>query len=601
MWTRGAIWTLPWILLSCSTAEQPNTLQADAQSFLDGYTEEALRLYSESAEAEWASNTRILEGDDTNLKRTEAANRARAEFTGSPEIIEKARSFLERKAELEPLVVRQLEAVLYQAGNNPQTVSGLVNERITAEALQTERLFGFDYRIDGESVSTNDIDGRLRESRDLDHRLAVWEASKAVGASLKEGLVKLVELRNKTVQALGYDDYFQYQVSDYDMTVDEMMALNQGFVEELWPLYRELHTWARHELAARYGAQVPELIPAHWLPNRWGQDWSTMVTVEGIDLGAALVEKSAEWVVQEAEDFYVSLGFDALPQTFWEKSSLYPLPPDAVYKKNNHASAWHMDLDKDVRSLMSVEPTDRWWMTTHHELGHIYYYMAYSRPEVPPLLRSGANRAFHEAIGYQLGLASMQKAFLQAKGMIDPEVNVDEIQALLKEALDQVVFMPWSAGVMTFFERDLYAGLSPEEYNHRWWDYVRRFQGIVPPSERDERLCDAATKTHINDDAAQYYDYALSYVILHQLHAHVAREILSQDPRNTNYYGRKDVGDFLGSLLQLGATRDWREVMREYAGGEISAGPMLDYYAPLMDWLKEQNAGREHALPEMPG
>ncbi len=175
---------------------------------------------------------------------------------------------------------------------------------------------------------------------------------------------------------------------------------------------------------------------------------------------------------------------------------------------------------------------------------------------------------------------------------------MDEIEALLKEALDQVAYMPWAAGVMTFFERDLYAGLPPEEYNARWWEYVKRFQGIEPPGERDESFCDAATKTHINDDAAQYYDYALSYVILHQLHAHVAREILGQDPRNTNYFGREDVGDFLGGLLELGATQDWREVMEDYAGGEISAAPMLDYYSPLLTWLREQNEGRTYTLPD---
>ena len=69
----------------------------------------------------------------------------------------------------------------------------------------------------------------------------------------------------------------------------------------------------------------------------------------------------------------------------------YGCHADAEYMKNNHASAWHLDLADDVRSLMSVEPNDRWWMTVHHELGHIFYYQAYSRPEVPPLLRRGAN------------------------------------------------------------------------------------------------------------------------------------------------------------------------------------------------------------------
>ena len=496
--------------------------------------------------------------------------------------------------------MRQLEAVLYEAANNPQTIPELVARRIAAEAKQVEDLYGFDFQVGGESVSANQIDDALVELTDVAERLAWWEGSKEVGIGLKDGLAELVELRNQTVQALGYKDYFDYQVSDYGMTVDEMVALNRNFIDEVWPLYRELHTWARHELAERYGEEVPELLPAHWLPNRWGQDWVEMITVEGLDLDAALADKEPEWIVQQAEEFYVSLGFDPLPPVFWERSSLYPLPDDADYKKNSHASAWHLNYSDDVRSLMSVQANARWWNTTHHELGHIYYYMSYSRPEVPVLLRGGANRAFHEGIGTLLGKAAMQKPFLVARGLIDGDAETDEARALLKEALDEIVFLPFSAGTMTHFERDLYSGLSKDEYNARWWKYVEGFQGIAPPSERGEEYCDAATKTHINNDAAQYYDYAISHIVLHQFHDHVSREILGEDPRATNYYGRKDAGEFLAGILELGATRDWREVMREKLGEELSAAPMLEYYAPLMDYLKEQNAGRQHALPKSP-
>ncbi len=308
-----------------------------------------------------------------------------------------------------------------------------------------------------------------------------------MGPGLKKGLANLVRLRNNTVRALGYDDYFQYQVSDYGMTVTEMMDLMHQLLHELRPLYREIHTWARYELAERYGKPVPRLLPAHWLPNRWGQSWAALVTVEGLDVDAVLKPKTPEWIVEQAENFYVSLGFEALPASFYEKSSLYPLAEGATYKKNNHASAWHMDLGQDVRSLMSVEPNARWYETTHHELGHIYYYLSYSHPECPPLLRGGANRAFHEAIGSLLGMVSMHKAFLQARGLIPGDAQSDETQSLFKEALDFVVFNPFSAGTMTFFEHDLYATELPiDEYNERWWEYVRRFQGIAPPSERGE-------------------------------------------------------------------------------------------------------------------
>lgn len=322
-----------------------------------------------------------------------------------------------------------------------------------------------------------------------------------------------------------------------------------------------------------------------------------MITVQGLDLDGALKEKSAEWLMQQGERFYESIGFTALPRSFWEKSSLYPLPEGTPYKKNNHASAWHMDLENDVRCLMSVVPNAEWYETVHHELGHIYYYIAYTNPNVPPLLREGANRAFHEAVGSLLGLAAMQKPFIAHLGLVDATVQTDDMQTLLKEALNYIVFIPWSAGVMTEFEHDLYSNNLPKDrFNQRWWELKKQYQGIVPPGERSEAYCDAASKTHISNDAAQYYDYALSYVTLFQLHDHIATQILKQDPRATNYYGSKAAGEFLAGILEKGASVDWRTLMREELGEELSATPMLNYFAPLMDYLKKINQGRKYTL-----
>jgi peptidyl-dipeptidase A len=587
------------LLAVISLAACSQSPRDEATAFLSGYNDQYQKLYYESSKAEWQSNTRIVEGDTTNAYRTRMANEALAAFTGSTENIETARRLLRDRDRLSDLTVRQLEKVLYLAADNPQTVPDLVKARIKAEALQTEKLFGYDFKIGGRSVSTNDIDEILKTETNLDKREEAWDESKKVGAELKDGLVELRRLRNTTVQALGYDDYFSYQVSDYGMTSDEMLDLNRRLVRELRPLYRELHTYIRYTLADRYGEPVPDLIPAHWLPNRWGQDWTALVSVKGLDLDAELSKKQPEWLVKQAERFYRSLGFEALPETFWTKSDLYPLPAGAEYKKNNHASAWHMDLADDVRSLMSVVPNAEWYETTHHELGHIYYFIEYSNPDVPIVLREGANRAFHEAIGSLMGLAAMQKPFLQDIGVFPEGAQTDQIQMLLKEALDYVVFIPWSAGVMTEFEHALYADeLPPDQFNARWWELKRRYQGIAPPSPRGEEYCDAASKTHINDDAAQYYDYALSYALLFQFHDHIARDILKQDPHATDYYGSQEVGRFLSSVLRPGASRDWRQLMQETLGEGMSADAMLRYFEPLMAWLKEQNRGRTYTLPE---
>ncbi len=582
------------VLLACSPEVQ---LQKDAESFLQSYSKKYQQLYYASARAEWKANTYIVEGDTATENRVQRANEALAAFTGSRENIAAARRFLENKEHLTPLQLKQFQAILYEAANNPQTVADVVKERIKAERGQNKTLFGFNFKIDDRVVSANDIDLILGSETDLNKRLKAWEASKEVGRELKQGLSRLQELRNKTVQALGYNDYFSYQVSDYGMSTDEMMAMNKRFIREIWPLYRELHTYARYALAEKYGRPVPDYLPAHWLPNRWGQDWSSLVQVKGIDLDGVLEEKGAEWLVRQAERFYVSLGFPELPASFYEKSSLYPAPPGAPYKKNNHASAWHLDLDKDIRSLMSVIPTAEWYETTHHELGHIYYYISYSNPNVPLLLRGGANRAFHEAIGSMMGLAAMQKPFLEGLELIPRGTQTDKMQSLLKEALNYIVFIPWSAGVMTGFEKELYVDNLPSgDYNKLWWQLKKRYQGIVPPAERGGEFCDAASKTHINNDAAQYYDYALSYIILFQIHNHIAKNILHQEPQATNYYGNKEVGRFLSGILSAGATVDWRLLMRDALGEEISAKAMLDYFAPLMDWLKEQNKGRTYTL-----
>lgn len=584
------------LLASCA-----KDVEKDAQAFVDTYTQEAVRLGLAVSEAEWASNTRIVDGDTTNAHNSKVAKEAYAAFSGNTANIEQAQKFLESRDKLSPLLVRQLELILYDAGNNPQSVADLVKKRIKVETEQVEKLYGFDFQLDGKSVTTNDIDDILKEDVDLDKRLAAWEQSKEVGRNLRAGLTEMQTLRNQTVQALGYSDYFDYQVSDYGMTTQVLTALTDNMIREVWPLYRELHTWTRYELAKKYGvAEVPDMIPAHWLPNRWGQDWSPMVKVEGLDLDSKLKEKDAEWLVKQAESFYVSLGFQALPQTFYEKSSLYPVPEGETYKKNNHASAWHFDYDKDVRCLMSVVPNAEWYETSHHELGHVYYYISYSTPQVPILLRRGANRAYHEAVGSMLGLAAMQKPFIEAIGLFPEGQETDQIQTLLKEALNYIVFIPWSAGVMTQFEHSLYAeNLPADQYNAKWWELVQKYQGIVPPGPRPADGCDAATKTHINDDAAQYYDYAMSYVLLFHLHDHIARNILKQDPRATNYYGSKEVGAFLTSILSPGGTRDWRELTREATGSDVSAQAMLRYFEPLTAYLQEQNQGRTHTLPEI--
>ena len=421
---KTAISMLLLVFISCS---QESDLKKEAQAYLDAYNKEFQKHLYESNKGEWALNTRIVEGDTVTSKIAQDAQQQYANFVGSKENIETANKFLKTKDELTDPQVRQLNRILFLAGSNPETAGKIVKEKIEADTKQIELLYGFDYKLDGKSISTNEIDKLLNTETDLNERLKIWETSKEVGKGLKGGLVNLQNLRNKTVQALGYDDFFAYQVSEYGMTVDEMREVCQSMITDIWPLYRELHTWARYTLADKYNTEVPDLLPAHWLPNRWGQDWQGIIKSDGLNIDEKLREYSSEWIVKKGEEFYVSLGFPELPLSFWDLSSLYPAPPDADYKKNNHASAWHMDNDKDVRSLMSIIPNTRWWSTSLHELGHIYYYISYSNPNVPIILREGANRGYHEAVGSLIGLASLQTPLLKQMGLLPEDFEIEKI------------------------------------------------------------------------------------------------------------------------------------------------------------------------------
>jgi peptidyl-dipeptidase A len=171
------------------------------------------------------------------------------------------------------------------------------------------------------------------------------------------------------------------------------------------------------------------------------------------------------------------------------------------------------------------------------------------------------------------------------------------MKTLLKEALNYIVFIPWSSGVMTEFEYELYSKNLPKaEFNKKWWELKKKYQGIVPPAKRGENFCDSASKTHINNDAGQYYDYALSFVLFFQFHKHIAEKILKQDPRDTNYYGSKKAGRFIQGILKVGASVDWRPFTREKLGEDLNAKAMLDYFKPLMEYLKKENKERKYTL-----
>ena len=578
------------IAASSFAAESPSPVQERADRFLALTNAGYQALYRVNSEAQWNAVTDVTPQHDAAV---EATGKAYAAFNGNPAIIKEAQDLLTDKAELNPLTVRELNQALLNAAEGPMTNPLLTNLRVAAETKQASLLNSFQFKFKGKPITANQIDDLLSSSTDLAERKAVWEASKESGPALKDNLMRLRDLRNGVAGELNYPNYFALEVASYGLTTDEMLKMQDDFMRELRPLYLQLHTWAKYKLAEKFHQPVPKKIPAHWINNRWAQNWTGMIEAANID--PYFKGKTAEWIAKTAENFYTGLGFPPLSQSFWVKSDLYPVPPGNPRKKNTHASCWHIDLEHDIRSLQSIEPNSEWFFTAHHELGHGHYFAAYTRPEVPPLLRIGAAPGFHEGIGELISLASSQVPYLQTRGILPADFKADKTAFLLDDALARSVpFIFFASGTMTHWESDIYAHqLDPDEWNARWWKYVSEMQGVEPPSPRGEEWADYATKTHINDTPAYYYNYAVATVLKFQLHDYIARNILHQPAQSCNYADNKQVGTWLNNILKKGGTEDWRKVLKDATGEDLSTRAMVDYFQPLMAWLEEQNKGRQ--------
>src|ERR1041385_4167774 len=350
---KSSFFLLLLLLQSSAFAETKSPIQERADRFLALANAGYQALYRVNSEAQWLAVTDVTPEHDA---AAEAAGKAYAAFNGNPTIINQTRELLAHEKELTELTVRQLKQLLLNAAEGPMTNPDLVAKRVAAETKQASILNSFKFKLNDQPITANQIDDKLEKSGDLAERKAVWETSKQSGPALKPNLVVLRDLRNGVAKEMKYPDYFALEVANYGMTTDEMLKMLEDWMSTLRPLYLQLHTWAKYKLAEKYHQPVPKKIPAHWINNRWAQEWDGLVDAANLD--KYFEGRTPEWVIKTAEQFYTGLGFSPLPQSFWEKSDLYPVPPDSKRKKNTHAYCYHIDLENDIRSLQSIEPNE---------------------------------------------------------------------------------------------------------------------------------------------------------------------------------------------------------------------------------------------------
>src|SRR5215471_6943167 len=281
------------VIGSPAFAATKSPIQERADRFLALANAGYQAVFRVNAEAQWTAVTDVTPVHDA---AAEATGKAFAAFNGNPAIITEARDLLTREKELMPITVRQLKQLLLYAAETPMTNPDLVTKRVEAETKQASILNSFEFKLNGQKITANDIDNKLEKSTDLAERKAVWEASKEIGPALKPNLVVLRDLRNGVAKEMKYPDYFSLQVASYGMTTEEILKMLDDWTATMRPLYLQLHTWAKYKLAEKFHQPVPKKIPAHWIGNRWAQEWPGLVEAANID--KYFEGRQPEWIIK---------------------------------------------------------------------------------------------------------------------------------------------------------------------------------------------------------------------------------------------------------------------------------------------------------------
>lgn len=567
---------------------------ADAEKFIQEAEKRYLAAAIKDGRASWIQSTYIT--DDSEIIAAEARDALTATIK---ELAEEARKF--DGLTLPEDVARKLK-LLKLATPLPAPGNPAEREELTKLVIGMESAYGKGkFCPDGDQSkcqSLGDLEKILAQNRNPEELKKAWAGWRTVSPSYRKDYVRFVELANKGAAEMGFKDLGAMWRSNYDMEPDAFAAEMERLWQQVKPLYDSLHTYTRNKLRQKYGdAVVPATgpIPAHLLGNMWSQQWGNIYDIlkpptagAGYDLTGILVARKTDplQMVRYGEKFFTSLGFDPLPQTFWQRSMFVkPQDRDVVC----HASAWDIDSQKDVRLKMCININEEDFSTIHHELGHNYYQMAYA-PQ-PPLFQGSANDGFHEAIGDTIAL-SVTPEYLKQIGMIDkvPDESAD-IDLLLRMALEKVSFLPFGYLVDQWRWKVFSGEVSPGDYNKSWWELREKYQGVSAPVGRSESDFDAGAKYHVAANVP-YSRYFIAHILQFQFHRALCREAGYKGPLNRcSIYGNKQVGEKLQKMLAMGLSRPWPEALKAMTGEDkMDATAILDYFAPLKKWLDTENS-----------
>ena len=603
-----------------------------ADQFVARVNDEFRKVYPELNAAQWISSTYI--NDDSQLLTARANERFLTQLNGW---IDQSRKFEGQK--MSPETARAIKLMKLSVAMPPPKDPKKLEE-LTQIATRMEGMYGSGEYCEGEGDARKcrqlgDLEDVLRNEKgeySYEDQLDAWQGWHTISQPMRKDYTRFVELVNTGAKDMGFADTGELWRSGYDMAPAEIAAETDRLWLQVKPLYEQLHCYTRTQLEKKYGDKghvAGGMLPAHLMGNMWQQDWGNLWPIvqpysdeqagnlditgtlkkardakevadlnkfkgdpspeERADIERAADLDAAKRMTERAQDFYTSLGMPKLPESYWQKTQfIKPRDRDVVC----HASAWDINMEGDVRTKMCIKPNEEDFTTIYHELGHVYYYLAYN--DLPPIFQQGAHDGFHEAIGDTIVLA-MTPQYLQSIGLVGAQQPSKEalINAQMRMALAKVSFLPFGLMIDRWRWGVFDGSIKPDNYNKAWWDLKAKYQGVAPVTARGEDFFDPGAKYHVPGNTP-YTRYFLSHILQFQFYKALCDASGYKGPlHECSFYGNKAAGAKYQAMLSKGASQPWQQTMKELTGSEkMDASAVLEYFAPLQEWLKQQNEGQ---------
>ncbi|XP_049309404.1 angiotensin-converting enzyme [Bactrocera dorsalis] len=445
---------------------------------------------------------------------------------------------------------------------------------------------------------------RTKSLADLEYFWRVWRSVLADRNRAKSAFISYVRMLRLAASYNGHITPSRTWYLYYD--TDNFQRELENVVWEIMPLYQELHAYLLKCVRSTYGEKLyadEGAIPAHVLEQIVRQAWSprpvfrTPFPTHQLPTVKQRLEEilvTPVKIIKKSAEFFESIGLNHMSDSFYERFSRRI--GDEEIGSDCHAEVFYFPPEAALRYCPKLDYKKL--MQMHGNMAELQYNLY--RGRLPFGVDSEPCPGFAAAIGEAAVIASGTPRHLNRLHLLFNHSLSEEqsMNRLFRMGIHTILAIPQYFINDKFLVDVMDGHIGAQELNCAYWNLQNKYAGIVPPQRRNENTFDPDFKFYrgLNPEKPNT-EKLLSEILGYQFYRAfclASEQYRPGDPEyplhNCDFHGSTKAGDLMRQMMEAGATRHWRDLM-EIATGErkLSGKGVMEYYAPLYTWLKEQN------------